>query len=137
MTKVICKFSTALSFLHRAATLPNTNVGKQAENKHVFDTLVTNAKSKKCKREVERERMLTKDAAPSPEELVRVFFERVEPSANGYAVLSYIGGLTEPLTRLLKRYDIKVISKPLRTLDQMLPSSKDRPSEEKQRNVAY
>ena len=55
--------------------------------------------------------MLTQDAALSPEELVRVFFERVESSANGYAVLPYIRGLTEPLKRLLKRYDIKVISK--------------------------
>ena len=36
------KASTALSLLHRAATLPNTNEGKQAESKHVIDALVTN-----------------------------------------------------------------------------------------------
>ena len=54
--------------------------------------------------------MLTQDVTPSPEELVRVFFESVEPSTKEYAVLPYIRGLTEPLKRLLKHYDIKVIS---------------------------
>ena len=72
--------------------------------------------------------MLTQDATPSPEKLVRVFLERVEPNTNECTVLPYIKGLTEPLKRLLKRYDIKTISKPLRTLNQMLPSPKDRPS---------
>ena len=79
--------------------------------------------------------MVTQGATLSPEELVCVFFERVERNTNEYAVLPYIRGLTEPLKRLLKRYDIKVISKLLRTLNQMLPSPKDRPSEEKQTNA--
>ena len=120
-----------------AATLPNTNVGKQAESKHVVDTLGTNGYPRNFIREVERKRMVTQGATLSPEELVCVFFERVEQNTNEYAVLPYIRGLTEPLKRLLKRYDIKVISKLLRTLNQMLPSPKDRPSEEKQTNVIY
>ena len=77
--------------------------------------------------------MVTQGATLSPEELVCVFFERVEQNTNECAVLPYIRGLTEPL----KRYDVKVISKLLRTLNQMLPSPKDRPSEEKQTNVTY
>ena len=81
--------------------------------------------------------MLTQDVTPSQEELVRVFFESVEPSTKEYAVLLYIRGLTEALKRLLKHYGIKVISKPLRTFNQMLPSPKHRPSEEKQTNVIY
>ena len=81
--------------------------------------------------------MVTQGATLSPEELVCVFFERVEQNTNEYAVLPYIRGLTELLKRLLKRYDIKVISKLLWTLNQMLPSPKDRPSEEKQTNVIY
>ena len=81
--------------------------------------------------------MVTQGATLSPEELVCVFFERVGQNTNECAVLPYIRGLTEPLKRLLKRYDVKVISKLLRTLNQMLPSPKDRPSEEKQTNVTY
>ena len=76
------KVSTALSLLHRAATLPNTNVGKQAESKHVVDTLVTNGYPRNFIREVERKQMLTQDATPSPEELVRIFFERVQKEMN-------------------------------------------------------
>ena len=56
---------------------------------------------------------------------------------NNYAVLPYIKGLTEPLTRILKRYDIQVTNKPLQTLEQEFPSPKDRPSTEKQTNVIY
>ena len=56
---------------------------------------------------------------------------------NNYTVLPCIKGLTEPLTRILKRYDIRVTNKPLRTLEQEFPSPKDRPSTEKQTNVVY
>ena len=34
--------------------------------------------------------MLTQDVTPSQEELVRVFFESVEPSTKKYAVVQYI-----------------------------------------------
>ena len=75
---------------------------------------------------------------PSPEALVRTFFENVEPENNSsYAVLPYINGSTEPLKRLLKRYGIRTTTKPLRTLEQGFPSPKDRPLPEKQTNVVY
>ena len=45
--------------------------------------------------------------------------------------------MTEPLTRLLKKHDIKVFNKPSRTLQQEFPSPKDRPSKNKQTNVVY
>ncbi len=54
-----------------------------------------------------------------------------------YVVLPYIKGLTEPLKRLLKPYDIRVTSKPLYTLEKMFPSPKDRPPPENQTNVVY
>ena len=74
----------------------------------------------------------------APKELVRVFFENVEPDSNSsYEVLPYINGLTEPLKRLLKRSDIKTTTKPLRTLEQRFPSPKDRPRPEQQTNVVY
>ena len=61
-----------------------------------------------------------------------------KPDINGnYAVLPYIKGLTEPLTGILKRYDIRVTNKLLGTFKQKFPSPKDRPSTEKQTSVVY
>ncbi len=46
-----------------------------------------------------------KKATPSPEELVKTFFELVEPSEPciGYATLPYIKGITESLSRTLRK----------------------------------
>ena len=47
-----------------------------------------------------------------PEDLVRMFFKTVELEVNySYAVLPYISDLTEPLKKLLKRYDVKTSTK--------------------------
>ena len=122
------KVSTAQTLLHRAATLPNTNEGKQLERKHVTNTLISNGYPKKFIQQVESNRVKRQNRTPPPEELVHMFFGVVEPKSNyNYAVLPYIKGLTEPLKRLLKPYDIRVTTKPLSTLEQMFPSIKDRP----------
>jgi hypothetical protein len=132
------KVSTAQTLLHRAATLPNTNEGKQLERKHVTNTLISNGYPKKFIQQVESNRVKRQNRTPPPEELVRMFFDVVEPKSNyNYAVLPYIKGLTEPLKRLLKPYDIRVTTKLLRTLEQMFPSIKDRPLPEDQTNVVY
>lgn len=99
---------------------------------------MSNGYPKKFLEEVERKRNMKQEKIPSPEELVKLFFDNVEPKPNNdYAVLPYIKGLTEPLKRLLKPYDIQVTTKPLRTLEQIFPSVKDRPSPEDQTNVVY
>ena len=65
---------------------------------------------------------------PPPEELVSMFFKWADPSNmyQGFACLPYISGLTEPLTRLLRKNDIRVVNKPLKTLQQEFPSPKFR-----------
>ena len=85
------------------------------------------------------QRRLFSDVLPTPEELVGQFFALVEPPAtpNSYAVLPYIKGLTEPLTRILKKNGMKVFNKQLKTLKQEFPSPKDRPTFHKQKNVVY
>ena len=53
------------------------------------------------------------------------------------AVLPYIIGITEPLTRVLKERDIQVTSRPVNTLQQHFPIPKFGPAEDDQCNVIY
>ena len=41
-----------------------------------------------------------------------------------YTILPYINGISQPLTRLLEKHDIRVVNKPLKTLQQEFPSPK-------------
>ena len=58
-------------------------------------------------------------------------------NSNSYAVLHFINGVTQRLTRILRRHEIQVINKPLKTLQQEFPSPKFRPSTDHQPNVVY
>ena len=49
----------------------------------------------------------------------------------------YVSGLTEPLTRLLRNSDIRVVNKPFKTLQQEFPSPKFRQPSDLQSNVVY
>ena len=99
--------------------LYNTNEGKQQEHKHITDALLLNGYPRKFLQEVERKRAIRQEKASSPEELVKEFFELVEPqSSYSYAVLPYIKGLIEPLKIILKPHDIRIATKPLYTLEQ-------------------
>ena len=56
-----------------------------------------------------------------------MFFKLVDPtmSRNSFASLPYIKGVTEPLTCVLKKHEITVVNKPLKTLQQefLIPKS--------------
>ena len=132
------KISTARTLLHRAAHLPNRNEGKHQEKHQVLDALRNNGYPKIILDEVEKRRARKTEIVPSAEELVRMFFENVEPKNNSsYAVLPYINGKSEPMKRLLKRHDIRTTTKPLATLEQHFPSPKVRPLPKKQTNLVY
>ena len=68
-----------------------------------------------------------------------MFFKWFAPqeNPNGFAVLPFINGVTQPLTRILRRHDIRVVNKPLKTLQQEFLSPKFRPPIEHQPNVVY
>jgi len=72
-------------------------------------------------------------------QLVSMFFKWADPSDTslGFVCLPYISGLTEPLTRLLRKNDIRVVSKPAKTLQQEFPSPKFRQPLDLQCNVVY
>ena len=55
----------------------------------------------------------------------------------GFACLPYISGLTEPLTRLLRKNEIRVVNKPFKTLQQEFLSPKFRQPSHLQSNVVY
>ena len=67
-----------------------------------------------------------------------MFFKWAIPSDFiNYAVLPDINGISQPLTRLLQKHDVRVVSKPFKTLPQEFPSPKSRPPIELQPNVVY
>ena len=41
-------------------------------------------------------------------------------------ILPYISGLSEKITRILKSFDVQVCTQPLKTIKDILPSTKDR-----------
>jgi len=56
------------------------------------------------------------------------------------AVLPYINGIngiSQPLTRLLHKHDIRVVSKPFKTLQLEFPSPMSRPPIDLQPNMVY
>ena len=68
-----------------------------------------------------------------------MFFKWVDPSDTykDFACLPYISGLTEPLTRLLRKNEIRIVKKPFKTLQQEFPSPKFRQPSHLQSNVVY
>ena len=87
---------------------PTTEDSKLKELQHVSAALVSNGYPKTIISKVIKTQ--TEKATPSPEELVRTFFELTEPSepCAGHATLPYIKGITEPLSRTLRKHNIKV-----------------------------
>ena len=56
---------------------------------------------------------------------------------HSFASLPYIKGVTEPLTRVLKKHEITVVNKPLKTLQQEFPIQKSRPPLTLQPDIVY
>ena len=132
------KISTAETLLHRALNLPNTQVGKIRETARVCAALHSNGYPKKIADDVIRKKARPPPPTRAPEELVGMFFKWAEPTnRRNFAVLPYIKGITEPLTRILKEHDIQVTSRPVKTLQQHFPIPKFRPAEDDQCNVIY
>ncbi len=73
------KISTATTLIHRSLNLPTTEDSKSEELKHVSVALASNGYPKTVISKVIKTQT-EKAAIPSPEELVKTFFELVEPS---------------------------------------------------------
>ena len=117
------KVSAASTLLFRAANLPSTCEGKARETSHVTEALKANGYPPTVISNILKKK--SAPTTPPPEELVSMFFKWADPSDTslGFACLPYIRGLTEPLTRLLRKNYIRVVSKPAKTLQQEFPFS--------------
>ena len=133
------KVSTASTLLRRALNLPNSSEGKKRELNYVHAALESNGYPSKFIKNIYAKKNLDTPQQMYPQELVGMFFKMVEPteSRKSFACLPYIKGVTEPLTRVLKKHDATVANKPLTTLQQQFPAPKLRPSMESQTNVVY
>ena len=67
------------------------------------------------------------------------FLKWAAPQENpfSFAVLPFINGVMQPLTKIIQRHNIQVVNKPLKTLQQQFPSPKFRPSIKRKPNVVY
>ena len=134
------KISIAETLLHRATNLPSTKQGKETELIHVTDALRFNNYPQNVISNILKEKSSTQrtNSIPTPEELVCMFFKWATPSDfSNYVVLPYINGISQPPTRLLQKHDIRVVSKPFKTLQQEFPSPKSRPPIDLRPNVIY
>ena len=131
------KVSAASTLLFRAANLPSTYEGKARETSYVTEALKANGYPPTVISNILKKK--SAPTTPPPEELVSMFFKWADPSDTslGFACLPYIRGLTEPLTRLLRKNYIRVVSKPAKTLQQEFPSPKFRQPLDLQCNVVY
>ena len=121
------KISTAAALKHRATTLPNSETGRDQEIQHVYTALESNGYPTNLITQITKKKCFP-PPAPTPEELVGMFFKCVDPPpTRGFATLPYIKGLTKPLMRLLKKQEIQVTNKPLKTLQQEFLAPKFRP----------
>ena len=122
------KISTAATLLNRAFNLPSTAEGVRKELTHVSNALKSNGYPSATISNILKKKSTSK-VIPSPEELVGMFFKWTDPpdSQNGFAVLPYIKGVTEPLTRILNNNGIRATTRPVKTLQQEFASPKSRP----------
>ena len=108
------KISTAETLLHRATKLPSTAQGKNTEINHVTDALLANNYPSDIISNILNKKFSKPPthAIPTPEELVCMFFKWAAPqeNPNSYAVLPFINGVTQPLTRILRRHVIQVVN---------------------------
>ena len=132
------KISAARTLIHRALTLPSTHATKQDELNHIRTTLKCNGYPNEIVKQILRD-STANTIVPSPEELVGQFFKRFDDTdkPSGYVTLPYISGITDALRRILQKQNIRVATKPLKTLQRMFPSLKHQIAPEQRTNVVY
>lgn len=128
------RISTASTLLFRASNLPSSHEGKTRETNYVRAALEANGYPSSVISTILNKKPPPR-TVPPPQELVSMFFKWKSDTYQGYACLPYISVLTEPLTRLLRKHEIRVVNKPFKTLQQEFPSPKYRQPSDLQSDV--
>ena len=76
---------------------------------------------------------------PSSEELVGQFFKRITENDKpyGHVTLPYNNGITDALRRISQKQNIRVTTKPLKTIQRIFLTSKHQVPPEQRINVVY
>ncbi|XP_028418418.1 uncharacterized protein LOC114544426 [Dendronephthya gigantea] len=119
------KRSVVNTLLDRADNIPSTRNGKRKERKHVMKVLQSNGYSTKFIKNCDTMRKCSKDRTNN------------ENDSAGLVVLPYIQGVSERIARVLRRENLKVGYKPIRTLNNCFPKPKDKPNIMQSREVIY
>ena len=119
------KRAVARTLLNRASTIPSTNEEKISETQRVIKTLNTNGYPTPfingCKSNTHHYRRPPGD----------------KNTKRNFVVLPYNEGLSERISRLLGKHNIKVSHKPLRTVASFFKKPKDPQSKESERGAVY
>ncbi len=121
--------------MHRAQTLPLKHTNKQDELNHIITTLKCNGYQDRIITEQTLKDLTVNKREPSPEELVERVTENDKPY--GHVTLPYINGITDALRRILQKQNIRVTTKPLKTLQRIFPTPKHQVPPEQGINVVY
>ena len=119
------KRSVVNTLLDRADNIPSTRNGKRRERKHVMKVLENNGYPTQFIKNCDSIRKGTNNK------------ENTNEQAASLVVLPYLKGISERILRVLRRENIKVGYKPMRTLNHCFPKPKDKPSIMQSKEVVY
>ena len=128
------KRSVVNTLLDRADKIPSTNRGKRKERKHVINVLKDNGYPLEFIRSCEnkRRRQNKKLSSQNNENVT----QNIAGPSN-HIVIPYIKGVSEKISRILQRENIRVSFQPVRTLQQEFPKPKDKLDSNNTRNIVY
>ena len=119
------KASVVHTLYKRAESHPNTDQEKEKEQQLVFEALRMNNYPKPFITKYRRVGDNRRNDQDTPQEV------------KGYAVLPYVKGVTERVRRVLSQQNIKVATKPVNTIRQIVSKPKDRVEDLKKTGVIY
>ena len=119
------KAAVVRSLMDRASNLPSSNSDRKLEARQVIKTLESNNYPK---------RFILRSVTNSK---CRSQRDTTVKKLCGFTTIPYIGGVSEPIKKILNQHNIQVALKPYKTIGSMFPKPKDPVSTQDTRGVIY